>query len=67
MEESKKNYGVFILLSLTVSIVAVSFAYAALTHTLKIHTADSGDLSGESWIVEFINLSKVKFKPIKSR
>jgi len=60
--EKSKNYRLFSILSLAVSIVAVSFAYASLTHTLKIKTADGDSMKGESWIVEFENLSNATLK-----
>ena len=36
MNSDIKNRRLFIILSLIVAIVAVTFAYASLTHTLKI-------------------------------
>lgn len=62
--ERSKNLKVFGILCLMVSIVAVSFAYASFTHSLKIRSASPGltpaQLVDEKWNVEFGNLSKPK-------
>ena len=60
--ERSKNLKVFGILCLMVSIVAVSFSYASLTHTLKIKAATPnltpGMIADEKWDVGLTNLSK---------
>lgn len=51
-----QEYKVFGILCLLVSIVAVSFAYSALTHTLNIKVSDNNN-SNEKWEIVFDNLS----------
>lgn len=55
--ERSRDVRVFGMLCLMVSIVAISFAYASLTHTLDIQFSDSGDGSREKWEIVFDNIS----------
>ena len=57
--ERARNFRVFGVLCLLVSIVAVSFAYASLTHTLKIEAANLST-SNAKWEITFDNISDGK-------
>ncbi len=62
--ERSKDYKVFGILCIMVSIIAVSFAYASLTHTLKIKSAvlkaSPYQFVDEKWEIVFKNISKAK-------
>ena len=62
--ERSKDYKVFGILCIMVSIIAVSFAYASLTHTLKIKSAvlkaSPYQFVDEKWDIVFKNISKAK-------
>ncbi len=58
--EKSKDLKVFGMLCLMVSIVAISFAYASLTHTLDIQLADNDNGSGAKWEIIFDNISDPK-------
>lgn len=56
--ERSKNFKVFGILCLIVSVIAVSFAYSALTHTLKIEaTSKTALMKNAEWNIVFENLS----------
>ena len=56
MDKDSRNRKVFGILCLAVSIVAISFAYASFTHTLKVK-AHYGYV-GNYWDIRFTNISK---------
>ena len=53
--ERSKNYVVFGILALIVSLVAVSLAYAGFTQNLNIN--GTANVKSVKWEVKFVNLS----------
>lgn len=61
--ERSRNFKVFGILCLMVSVIAVSFAYSALTHTLKIEATSQTALRRKAeWKIEFEHLSRAIIK-----
>ena len=58
MNNEAKNRKIFGILCLAVSLVAVSFAYMTLTHTLKVKASDSNLYNTKYWDIRFENLKK---------
>ena len=65
MSEEVRNRKIFGILCLLVALVAVTFAYASLTHTLKVKAMYDdlygnkyGTSQGKYWDIHFENLSK---------
>jgi len=62
--EKSRNYVVFGVLALVVSLVAVSLAYAGFTQTLTFN--GTGNVKGGKWDVHFENATALQFRTINT-